>query len=282
MPVENLTGMPVAVQRVRRSLVQDLKRKGPQHPGRGCLEKFLERHRIRYTGGLNRELGEALREETGTNAVLFPTLELFDDAVPPKTALVATADIDPRERGHPVDGQHGVGRKRRPGISAPGPDQRSRRAVGKGKEAGDEVLARRTFPGNRRRTRKRSKRDSCRKVSMACLPRFRRARKRSPSPSCRSGTKAPGETPGKSWRCISSGNSPGTGNIRRGGTRRGAAGAPAVEDDHGGGAFPSTGGHPARRPRSGSRPHRHRDGIPGQHRRDRKAPRWSFPPGCST
>jgi TolB-like protein len=89
MPVENLTGMPVAVQAVRRSLVQDLKRKGLNILGEEVLEKFLERHRIRYTGGLNRELGEALREETGTNAVLFPTLELFDDAVPPKTALIA-------------------------------------------------------------------------------------------------------------------------------------------------------------------------------------------------
>jgi hypothetical protein len=89
MPVENLTGMPVAVQAVRRSLVQDLKRKGLNILGEEVLEKFLERHRIRYTGGMNRELGEALREETGTNAVLFPTLELSDDAVPPKIALIA-------------------------------------------------------------------------------------------------------------------------------------------------------------------------------------------------
>jgi hypothetical protein len=89
MPVENLTGMPVAVQAVRRSLVQDLQRRGLNLLGEDALEKFLERHRIRYTGGLNRELGEALREETGTNAVLFPTLELSDDAVPPKTALIA-------------------------------------------------------------------------------------------------------------------------------------------------------------------------------------------------
>lgn len=89
MPVENLTGSPVTVAAVRRSLVQDLKRKGLNILGEDVLEKFLERHRIRYTGGLNRELGEAMREETGTNAVLFPTLELFDDAVPPKTALIA-------------------------------------------------------------------------------------------------------------------------------------------------------------------------------------------------
>ncbi|MHB1024584.1 MAG: hypothetical protein ACYC24_02630 [Desulfobacteria bacterium] len=89
MPLENLTGMPVAVQEVRKSLVQDLKRKGLNLLGEDVLEKFMERHRIRYTGGLNQELGEALRVDTGTNAVLFPTLELLDNTVPPKAALVA-------------------------------------------------------------------------------------------------------------------------------------------------------------------------------------------------
>ena len=106
MPVENLTGMPVPVQAVRRSLVQDLKRKGLNILGEDVLEKFLERHRIRYTGGLNRDLGEALREETGTNAVLFPTLELFDECDPAQDRPDRKADLNPQERGYSVDGQH--------------------------------------------------------------------------------------------------------------------------------------------------------------------------------
>ena len=89
MPVENLTGMPVPVDAVRRSLVQSMKRKGLNILGDDVLEKFLERHRIRYTGGLNRDLGKALREETGTNAALFASLELFDESNPPKAALEA-------------------------------------------------------------------------------------------------------------------------------------------------------------------------------------------------
>src|SRR5512139_3903724 len=55
MPVENLTGMPIPVDAVRRSLVQSMKRKGLNILGDDVLEKFLERHRIRYTGGLNRD-----------------------------------------------------------------------------------------------------------------------------------------------------------------------------------------------------------------------------------
>jgi hypothetical protein len=89
MPVENLTGMPVPVDAGRRSLVQSMKRKGLNILGDDALERFLETHRIRYTGGLNRDLGKALREETGANAVLFVTLELFDESNPPKAALAA-------------------------------------------------------------------------------------------------------------------------------------------------------------------------------------------------
>ena len=89
MPVENLTGMPVPVDALRRSLVQSMKRRGLNILGDDAMEKFLERHRIRFTGGLNRDLGKALREETGTNAVLFFSLELFDESSPPKAALAA-------------------------------------------------------------------------------------------------------------------------------------------------------------------------------------------------
>ena len=89
MPVENLTGMPIPVERVKRSIVGSLRRIGFNILEEDVLEKFLERHRVRYTGGLNRDLGKALQEETGTNAVLFASLELFDEAAPPKAALAA-------------------------------------------------------------------------------------------------------------------------------------------------------------------------------------------------
>jgi len=89
MPVENLTGMPIEVHALKRSVVQDLRQKGLNILGEDVLEKFLERHRVRYTGGLNRELGETFRKETGTNAVLYFTLELFDAGIPPKIALAA-------------------------------------------------------------------------------------------------------------------------------------------------------------------------------------------------
>ncbi len=115
MPLENLTGMPVAIREVGKSLVQDLKRKGLNLLEEDVLEKFMERHRIRYTGGLNRELGEALRVETGTNAVLFPSLELLNDAVPPKSAVFAR--LISTHRTGPVLWMDGAGMS---GNDAPG------------------------------------------------------------------------------------------------------------------------------------------------------------------
>jgi hypothetical protein len=89
MPMENLTGAPIQVQKVRESLIEVMKRKGFNLLAEDVLEGFLERHRIRYAGGLNRGLGDIFREETGTNSVLLVSLELFDETVTPKVALVA-------------------------------------------------------------------------------------------------------------------------------------------------------------------------------------------------
>jgi TolB-like protein len=115
MPVENLTGMPIPVQEVRKSLLEAMKRQGIHLLPEDALEGFLDRHRVRYTGGLNRKLGEAFREETKTDAVLFVSLEMFDETVPPKTALVARL-VSTHEKGN-ILWMDGVGMA---GNDAPG------------------------------------------------------------------------------------------------------------------------------------------------------------------
>ncbi len=89
MPVENLSGLPVPVDAVRRSIVDGMNRKGLNVLGEEALERFLDKHRVRYAGGINRELAKALGEETGADAVLFTSLELYEEGPPPKTALSA-------------------------------------------------------------------------------------------------------------------------------------------------------------------------------------------------
>jgi hypothetical protein len=89
MPAENMTGMAVPLKEMKKSLVDAIKSRGIHILEEDALEKFMEIHRVRYTGGINRELGDVFRKETGTKAVLFVSLNQYDDANPPKIALTA-------------------------------------------------------------------------------------------------------------------------------------------------------------------------------------------------
>jgi TolB-like protein len=53
----------------------------------GDLDHFMERHRIRYVGGLDKQTAEAFKEETGVDAVLVTSLTRYDPIYPPKIAL---------------------------------------------------------------------------------------------------------------------------------------------------------------------------------------------------
>jgi TolB-like protein len=88
-PVENLSGTPSPLKEIRQSVINRLKTEGFPVLEDGILEKFMARHRIRYTGGLNKTDAKAFKEETGTEAVLVTSVELYSDRVPPKIALVS-------------------------------------------------------------------------------------------------------------------------------------------------------------------------------------------------
>ena len=89
MPMENLSGAAVPVKELRKSLGAALKARGLNVLGEDVLEKFMDRNRVRYAGGLTRGLGEAFQEETGTKAVLFLSIDHYDETAPPKIALSA-------------------------------------------------------------------------------------------------------------------------------------------------------------------------------------------------
>lgn len=89
MPIENLSGAAAPVREIRSSLIEVLKARGMSVLEDGVLDAFLARHRMRYTGGLTKELGEALRVQTGVRGVLFTSLELYDESSMPKVALLS-------------------------------------------------------------------------------------------------------------------------------------------------------------------------------------------------
>ena len=89
LPVENLSGALSPLKEMRQSVIDRLKTEGFPVLEEGILEKFMARHRVRYTGGIDQRTAKALKDETRTEAVLITSVELYSDRVPPKIALIA-------------------------------------------------------------------------------------------------------------------------------------------------------------------------------------------------
>jgi len=86
-PLENLSGNAAPTNEIRRQLLDHLKGRGLHILADEVLEGFMVRHRVRYTGGLSREIGQTLRGETGVKGVLIGSIELYQGAYPPKVGL---------------------------------------------------------------------------------------------------------------------------------------------------------------------------------------------------
>ncbi len=89
LPVENLSGMPAPVRDIRRLLLAGLGAEGLVVLPDNVLEPFMARHRVRYTGGVDAELAQAIREETGTEAVLVTSIDYYAPGNPPKIAFTS-------------------------------------------------------------------------------------------------------------------------------------------------------------------------------------------------
>lgn len=87
-PVDNLSGGSVPAGEVRTSLIDRLVSNGIRVLRDDVLEEFMTRHRVRYAAGIETATAESLRDEAGVDGVVFPSIELSSDAVPPKIALL--------------------------------------------------------------------------------------------------------------------------------------------------------------------------------------------------
>jgi TolB-like protein len=99
LPVQNLSGEPAPLGAFQQWLIDELELQLIPLLDDMELRAFMRRNRMRYMGGLSKELGGAIREETGTSAVLVSSIDLYGEDIPPKFAmtsrLVSTGD-DPR------------------------------------------------------------------------------------------------------------------------------------------------------------------------------------------
>jgi TolB-like protein len=87
LPFENLGDAAAPVAEIRETLRRKLADRGIVLLDDESLQKFMRQHRMRYIGGLARDMGRALSTETGAVAALVTSIDLYAEKDPPKLAL---------------------------------------------------------------------------------------------------------------------------------------------------------------------------------------------------
>jgi TolB-like protein len=96
-PIQNLSGNPAPLQEIRSTLIDRLRKQGFAVLDDNTLESFMTSHRLRNVGGIDGGTAQALRKETGAEATVITSLELYGEQYPPKIALTCrlVASTDP-------------------------------------------------------------------------------------------------------------------------------------------------------------------------------------------
>ncbi|MBP1777009.1 MAG: putative lipoprotein [candidate division NC10 bacterium] len=95
-PLENLSGSGAPSREIRELFLARLQAAGFSVLDDDSLDRVMTRHRVRYTAGVDRDVALALKRDAAVEAILIPSLELFDETYPPKVAmfsrLISTGD----------------------------------------------------------------------------------------------------------------------------------------------------------------------------------------------
>src|SRR4051812_35516201 len=114
-PLDNLTGVPLPTREVQTEIERSLSIRGIPLVSGPVVDHFLALHRIRWTGGINRDSAAAAGAELGVSAVLITQMELYEATYPPRVAItMRIVSADARARVLWIDE---VGRR---GDDAPG------------------------------------------------------------------------------------------------------------------------------------------------------------------
>ena len=88
-PVNNESNARAPLEEIRQSLIQRLKAHGADVLDDAALEQFMEKYRVRYTGGLDTDISALLSKELGVDAVLIASVEAYSETEPPRVALIS-------------------------------------------------------------------------------------------------------------------------------------------------------------------------------------------------
>ncbi|GEJ57078.1 hypothetical protein [Anaeromyxobacter diazotrophicus] len=81
-PVENLSGAAIGARELRGAVELALARRGLDVIGGDLLERFLARHRIRYTGGIDAATSAAAARDLDVDGVVVSSLDFYDESRP--------------------------------------------------------------------------------------------------------------------------------------------------------------------------------------------------------
>ncbi len=87
MPPENLSGGPVPLREISAAVEAAVARAGVEVVTGDLVQRFLQVHRIRYTGGVGAETASAARDELGVDALLITWVEQWAEGGVPRLAL---------------------------------------------------------------------------------------------------------------------------------------------------------------------------------------------------
>lgn len=87
LPPDNLSGNPAPLEEIRRAIYDALSRCGAEVLDERVLERFMAMHRVRYTGGVSKELARQFADEGPAGTILVTTLDQYEEPDPPRLAL---------------------------------------------------------------------------------------------------------------------------------------------------------------------------------------------------
>lgn len=89
LPLQNLSGEEAPMGGFQQWLIDELELRRIPLLDDMQLRAFMRRSRMRYMGGVSKEIARAIREETGTTAVLVSSIDLYDEGIPPRFAMTS-------------------------------------------------------------------------------------------------------------------------------------------------------------------------------------------------
>ncbi len=99
LPIWDRSRRSAPIDKIQAMLAIKLGFRGYEILDREVVELFMRRHRIRFTGGINGVLAQSFQTEIGAKGVLITSVDLYQEANPPKLALTSrlvTTAAEPR------------------------------------------------------------------------------------------------------------------------------------------------------------------------------------------